>query len=435
MRSPRWLQVVGSARPDGVGVADWSLYLNEGRRLTLQTKDRETGNAHVPFMLTDACGGQYVIRWEDGLVSRGSLERPDVEEGAVSALLSARAAAYDDPDAGTVLGPAGFAAVELHDAGTARVAAGDTNPLVDRWRLVQQRVREGGFGTWSGAIHASAGEARVVTSRGLDAMVHTTQHRWHISIDGEAGAGHSARAFEPLNEFSARLERLAGYATLLGRPTAPMAGGVHDVILHPDVVEDLVLATLLHHLDASTVAHGEGYFRRDQFGSAAPALREDLRLRLDPLLPLRSGSYRFTREGLPAKRCMFIDRGRLVTPVAGLKYARRLGIPPTPIPYGLDTLFVEGPERISEQTAWAHAEGGALILNVLGVHTLDPASGDFSLSAPQVLRLGARGPEGRLRGTISGNLFRLLVSDSLRFVTFEGEHTPGLLIRCRLDPK
>jgi len=435
VRAPRWIDALRSSRPDGIGAAEWSLYATETRRITLQTKDRETGNAHVPLTITDSAGGRYLIVWEDGLVSRGGLERHDLEQGAASAIALARAAAYDDADAAAVLGPAEFAAVELHDGKTARVAAGDVGPLAERWRLVRKTVEGGEFATWSGAIHASAGEALVATSRGLDVSVQTTQVRWHVSIDGEVGAGHSARAFESRDDFSARLERLAGCAALLRKPAGPMVPGVHDLILHPGVVEDLVLATLLHHLDASTIAHGEGHFRREQFGSSGPVLREDLSLRLDPLLPLRSGSYRFTREGLPAKGCVFVDRGRLKTPVAGLKYARRLGIPPTPIPYGSDTLFLEGPEPLREREAQARAEGGALVLSVLGVHTLDLASGDFSLSAPQTLRLGAAGPEGRLRGTISGNLFEILRSDSLHLVRFEGEHTPGLLVRCRLDPE
>ena len=39
------------------------------------------------------------------------------------------------------------------------------------------------------------------------------------------------------------------------------------------------------------------------------------------------------------------------------------------------------------------------------------------------------------KATISGTLFELLRSDSLEMIDFEGEHTPGLAIDCRLDPK
>ena len=83
----------------------------------------------------------------------------------------------------------------------------------------------------------------------------------------------------------------------------------------------------------------------------------------------------------------------------------------------------------------SQASGGALILSVLGTHTQDSASGDFSLSAPQALAIGPSGLAGRLRATISGNLFDTLSSDALRFVRFDHEHTPGLLFPCRLDPQ
>ena len=78
------------------------------------------------------------------------------------------------------------------------------------------------------------------------------------------------------------------------------------------------------------------------------------------------------------------------------------------------------------------AHGGALVLSVLGIHTQDSASGDFSLSAPQVLRID-NGLDGRTRATISGNLFEVLRSDALQLVDFEGEHTPGMLFPCRID--
>ena len=155
---------------------------------------------------------------------------------------------------------------------------------------------------------------------------------------------------------------------------------------------------------------------------------------LDPLVPLRSGSYRFTVEGVPAERCTLIENGVLRTPILDLKYANRLGMEPTAIPYGGDALQLATARNVTADEAFALAAGGALVLSVLGVHTQDPASGDFSLSAPQVLKLGDDGPEGRIRGTISGNLFEVLRSDSLTAVRFEGEKTPGLLFPCRLDP-
>ena len=111
-----------------------------------------------------------------------------------------------------------------------------------------------------------------------------------------------------------------------------------------------------------------------------------------------------------------------------------MGLEPTPLPLGADTIRFEGREEIPLSQALESAGGGALVLSVLGVHTQDGASGDFSLSAPQALGIDGGSFAGRLRATISGNLFQILESDELRFVRFEGEHTPGLLFPCRVDP-
>ena len=227
--------------------------------------------------------------------------------------------------------------------------------------------------------------------------------------------------------------RLAETVRRLRKPADPLGSGEHPVILHPGVVERYVLGTLLGNLDGATVCHGEGRFRPEHFGSGEAQFREDLSLLLDPLVPLRSGSYRFTVEGLPASPCTFIEGGRLLQPILDTKYARRLGRAPTPPPYDMDTIYLEGPPVLDLEQAWSAADGGALVLSVLGIHTQDPASGDFSLAAPQCLRIGRGGTLGRLRATLSGNLWSVLQSDDLRFVRFPGEHTPGILLRCRLD--
>lgn len=435
MELERLLDALLCAKPGGIGIREWSLYASEAHRATLGVKDRQAGNAHTPLSLSHSGGASYLLVWDDGRISRGFLERRQFEGDPSGALEDALSAAYDDPDAAQVLGPSEIPEVPLHGARAAKSAGGDTALLAERLRAIRERVAASGFRTWSGSFSAGEGEDRLITSAGLDVSGQGTSAGWHVTINGEIGDGFSAREIEPAREFEARLDRLAQTAGELERPAAAMPGGIHRVILHPRVVEGYALDTLLDNLDGATVAHGEGHFRREQFGSDEPVLREDLGLRLDPLLPLRSGSYRFTRQGLPAARCTYIERGRLLRPILDLKYARRLGLRPTPVPYSSDTLFLEGPEPLSLARALELAAGGALVLSVLGVHTQDTASGDFSLSAPQVLRIGTGGFAGRLKTTISGNLFDLLRSDGLDLVLFEGEHTPGLLVDCRLDPK
>jgi len=429
------LRALAAEPIDGSRAREWSVYASESRRSTLGIKDREVGNAHAPFTLIEGCAARYLIVWDDGRISRGNFERSQFESFPAEALVSARAAAYEDPDAAQVLGPAVMPDVTLHDPTAAALAEGQTALLAERLDWIRRSFADWGCDTWSGSFGAAETRVVLTTSAGLETGGCGTSFGWHVTLNGEIGDGHGARGPDSTAAFEERLQRLAETARLLGEKAAPMRGGLHPLILYPGVVERWVIGTLLHNLDGSTVAHGEGRFRREQFGADEPVLREDFSLRLDPLQSLRNGSYRFTIEGLPAERCSFIESGRLVQPLLDLKYARRLGLPPTPMPYDADVLYLEGPEPLEETEALAAAEGGALILSVLGLHTQDQGSGDFSLSAPQALRIGPRGYAGGLRATLAGNLFDLLQDPATRLVAFRGEHTPGLLVHCRLDPK
>jgi PmbA protein len=431
----RFIEKLQAFRSDGQAIRDWSVYQSESRRLSLGTKDRQTGVVHAPLTVSEGCGARYLLVWTDGRISRGSLERRQLDQDADTALAQARSVSFEDPDSDQVQGPGEFPEVDLCDNGVARLAGGEVGPLVRRLAAIRRLVEDGQFKTWSGSFGGSEASVRLRTSRGLDLGGQGTSFGWHATLNGEIGDGFGARTMDTDQEFAERLDRLSDLAQRLGVPGESPAGGVMPVLMHPNVVENFVLGTLLGNLQGSTVVNGEGYFRKEQFGSSDPVLRSDLNLRLDPLVPMKSGSYRFTSEGVPAGRCNFIEFGRLVRPVLNLKYARRFGGSPTPVPTGMDTLHLEGPPELTEQGGYDAATGGVLVLSVLGAHTQDASSGDFSLSAPQALGITGGKPAGRLRGTLSGNLFDLLRSEDLTLVRFEGEHTPGLLANCRFDPK
>ncbi len=428
------LEALARRRSGAAGVRDWSIHASATSRASLGVKDAQAGNAHAPFALSVSAGLHYLLVWGDGRVSRGAWERRQLGAQVERALDDARLAAYDDPDAAHVLGPATLPQVELYAPSVSAAAQGDATEIGERLAAVRELVRVRGLRTWSGSFSAAEGSSRIVTSAGLDASSVGTATSWHVTFNGEIGDGFGARRSEPHAAFCARLERLAALVDAVGRDAPTGRAPSNVVLLHPRVVESYVLETLLTNLDGSAVAHGQSHFDRPMFGSDAPALREDLELRIDPLLPHRLGSYVFTGEGVPAARSTFVERGRLVSPVLDLKYARRLGLGPTAQPGAFDTLVFAGSASIGLDDALARAAGGALVPSVLGVHTQDAVSGDFSLSAPQALRIGTAGLEGRLRVTISGNLFEILRDEATTFVALDGESTPGLLIRCRLEP-
>jgi len=424
------LKAIEAVSVDGLTIERWQVHGVESRRLSLGIKDRETGNAHAPLSLAEGSSARYLLVWSDGLVCRGTLER---HQDPRLAFEQARATVYEDEDAAYVLGPAEFPDVELYDEDTAAIAGGRTDLIAERLQWVREAIETAGSRTWSGSFSASAVESRMLTSAGLDVASRGTSFGWFVTVDGETGDGFSARRPEDDDAFAARLDYLMQTAAKIAKDATPLPVGTHSVLLHPRVVENYVLGTLMQNLDGAAVAHDESAFDRSGFKSGRASLRKDIGLSIDPLQPYKGGSYRFTGFGLPAAPCTYIEKGRLVQPIVDLKYARRLDLKPTPVPFGNDTVRFGTSSRLSYESALAQTD--VVVLSVLGVHTQDRISGDFSLSAPLALAISAGTPVGRLRGTISGSLWETLRSDNLEFVNVPHETTPGMLFRCRFDSK
>lgn len=424
------------AQPVGdTSIEAWSVFVSEACGVSLSVKDGLGGSAHTPAKLSAGTGLHYKLVWADGRLSRGRLERMEYETPAALdlSLQRARASAFDDPDACDVAGPTEFPDPELFSDTTATYAEGEAQPLYERMEQVAERVRQSGAKNWSGSAWARRGSAQLHTSRGLHIEGRGTRCGWSAWLDGRLGDGYDGRRLDDADAFENRFAMLARRSQAAAREAATDTALEQIVLLQPSVVERMVLGTLFAALGGASVTHGEGAFRIDDFSSGKPVTREDLSLSFDPTRDDRVGSYRFTSEGIPAAPTSLIDEGRLVQPILSLKYARKLALPATPFPQDVDTVsFVLG-KPLHESEAFEAATGGVQIFSVLGLHTLDGSSGDYSLSAPHALALDKSGPVGRRSCTLSGNLYEALRDPRTRTVTIPGEPIPGLLIHAHVQ--
>src|SRR5262245_33230195 len=223
------LAAFSGTRRDGCFVDAWAIAATEARRLTLGTKDARTGSPHAPLALTESLAARFKIVWSDGRISRGVLDRRQIEQDPGGALGEARASAYEDPDARIVLGPAAFPDVAVFEPKTDEIAGGHVEPLAPRLSAIRARVAAHGFRTWSGSLHAARATARVVTSEGLDVETLGTSWSWHATFDGEIGTGISRRSQDDEASFLARLDRAIPAAVALRVDAPKRPGGILPV--------------------------------------------------------------------------------------------------------------------------------------------------------------------------------------------------------------
>jgi PmbA protein len=108
-----------------------------------------------------------------------------------------------------------------------------------------------------------------------------------------------------------------------------------------------------------------------------------------------------------------------------LKYARRLDLPPLTPPGSEHSVLIEAATDRPSEEVIAGVEDGLLVLSVLGLHTQDRTSGNYSLSAPQTLLIRDGTFQGRVKATLSGNFLDHMRDDAFSLVRFAGQHSPG----------
>jgi PmbA protein len=217
----------------------------------------------------------------------------------------------------------------------------------------------------------------------------------------------------------------------------PLPTGRVDAIFSPAAASEF-LETLAPALMAEAVQKGKSLFagrRGERVASSVLTLVDD------GLLPHGYRSFPFDDEGWPCQRSILMEAGVLQDYLYDLHAAAKEGRESTGNarrggyqypPQIAATNFFILPGKRDQQALVEEMGRGALVLSLMGMHTADPVSGDFSVGAEGIWIEGG-GRHRPFRGVImAGNIREWLqaveeVGSDLRF--FGPSGSPSLLIR------
>ncbi len=169
-----------------------------------------------------------------------------------------------------------------------------------------------------------------------------------------------------------------------------LPAGRYSVVLHPEVAVDL-LGIVAGMLDAESVLKQRSLFAGklgERIASPLLTLVDDGRLTEAPGRPAL-GTEPWDAEGLPTRRNVLIEGGVLKTYLHTLKTAAEMGLTPTasagrgfgsqPGATTFNLFPVAG--DTAPEALFRMAGNGVLITEIMGLHTVDPVSGDLSVGA------------------------------------------------------
>ena len=152
------------------------------------------------------------------------------------------------------------------------------------------------------------------------------------------------------------------------------------------------------------------------------------------------GSSPFDDEGAPQTKTTLVQEGILVSYLFDAYWSKKMDSEPTgnsfrpriasPPTTSASNLFIS-PGSSSPEQLLSKMDGGLFITEVMGAHTIDPVSGEFSLGASGVWIQGGKAAFAVKGVTISGTIYDLFsaveeVGDDLRFLGRIG--APSLVI-------
>lgn len=202
----------------------------------------------------------------------------------------------------------------------------------------------------------------------------------------------------------------AAFFAATGKDGKEIETGTYDIVLSPTALSHLLDATFIPALSGRNVHTGRSFFA-DKMGKEVM----DRRFSLidDPFDPRGTANCYWDGEGMPVKKTPFIEKGILSSFAYDLKTAYRYGVKPTG--HGVRTGMNGAPGIgnhnliLSGPTMNVMEKDAVYIQDLIGAHTANPMSGDFSveLSGPYHISGGSLSTPIKT-GMLSGNVFEML---------------------------
>ncbi len=309
-----------------------------------------------------------------------------------------------------------------------------------------------------GAVGIGAGASALVNSEGVQRADRGTSMGLSAYVVLKSG-DHVATGFKSHETTS--LDELASDPAAIGREACTLAvdsltakpfgkGRDTTVVLHPQAAASLLEFITLQALHGDKAARGETLFSGMLGKEVADA---HLRLTDDPTRAGGLGSGGWDDEGLPSRPVALLSGGRVESFVYDLGAAYEYADGPSSATAsavragGLsdDRTYREGPttgtRNVVLETTDARSldsligsiDDGVLVHDLLGAHTANPTSGDFSVSSTVLFRIQKGALAGALQGVMLAGNFPRLLQDHYHGASREREAGSGHFSPVCLD--
>lgn len=424
--------LLGKRLSSGLTLTGWRFDLHETEDLEVGLKNNKIGGPYTAPGLKQESSGEICLHWADEKYTIARIERRVLEEFQDHLELWGKTA-YKDPYGPELVKPYDPPAVPLAHDGAMAILNGEFTPAFTFLAEGLEIMAGYGIAKVDGRVKISRDRRLVANSEGLWVSYEQTPVEIYLEGDDLFGDVFAEKRLPEPEEFTGMAAYTGRTVKELKKKAVLPREGEMPIIFTPKVFEAFLEHYLLSNLSGRLVANRQSAFAAQDFQEAKKVFREDLTIRIDGTRPYRYSSYRCTGEGVPAGRIDLIREGRLITPVLNLKYAKKLGMAPTPVPVaGGHGLVIDLPHRKDFESFLGELEDCLIVYSVLGLHTQDYSAGKFSLAADQSLLVQKGRIQGKVETVIAGDFWQVLAGEETVFLAYPREETPAVCFKAHV---
>ena len=323
-----------------------------------------------------------------------SLEKSAIERAVDAAIEVARFMPKDEFVGFQNFGQSAYPNVDTYDAAGLKVPVAEKVSLAKKLESLCRGVDKRITGVRSASFSETDYQVYLIDSHGEHLQHESSVFSASISCKAEENGDSQMGGDFGFSNFLDQLKigevatNAAGYATELLGAKMPATFSC------PAIFRNDVVADLIEFISASFSAEQIDKGRSMLAGKQGELLFSDkVTLIDDGLLPGGYGTSPFDGEGVPSARTTLVDGGFVRAALYDSYYAKKYKTRPTgnaqrgiksPPSIGYNNLFLEAGDT-SFSGLMDGVSKGILITNLMGVHTANPVTGDFSLGASGIL--------------------------------------------------
>ena len=264
---------------------------------------------------------------------------------------------------------------------------------------------------------ASEGRSLIVNSNGVSIENKGTGFGLGLSVtiqnDGEIATAYNSQSSRFFDIDGEKLAREVCNLAKSSLDTKPVETGDYDVVLDYYAATGL-LQTFIGAFNGENVSRGRSILK-DKMGQEIT--NPTLSIVDNPLLEKGMFSSKCDDEGTSSQKTNLVKNGILNSFIYDIYNANREGVKTTS--NGLRGSYLTTPMisptnlefKFSEMREFDEIESGVLTTSILGAHTANPISGDFSVEASNAFKIeNGELTEPITKAMISGNIFEIMKS-------------------------